>query len=268
MDAESIRSEVAFRLLPLERAGRPARAEELDPRRGAVRRRGVDGADRRRAAARARASSARSSARSRRTSARSCATASSRPTGSSSSCARRRASAAAAADEADARRPQRAAARRKKRRGADEAPATSSRGGLRRQSRRASATASSRECTPRTRKMPRTSWRTVSVVHVQLLRDLPRRVPLLEQPEHLHLAGGELRVRRRGLLVERLREEAEDPDDAPAVRERHRAELERHAAAVGGDEGARRVRVLLRPEHLPREELTCPLGGPRGRRPT
>ena len=45
MDAESIRSEVAFRVLPLERSGRPARAEELDPRRGAVRRRGLGGAD-------------------------------------------------------------------------------------------------------------------------------------------------------------------------------------------------------------------------------
>ena len=49
MDAESIRSEVAFRFSPVERPRRPARAEELDPRRGALRRRGLAGADRRRA---------------------------------------------------------------------------------------------------------------------------------------------------------------------------------------------------------------------------
>ena len=41
MDAESIRSEVALPLLPVERAGRPARAEELDAGRGALRRRGI-----------------------------------------------------------------------------------------------------------------------------------------------------------------------------------------------------------------------------------
>ena len=54
MDAESIRSEVAFRFSRSSGPGRPARAEELDEGRGAVRRRGLGGADRGRAPARAR----------------------------------------------------------------------------------------------------------------------------------------------------------------------------------------------------------------------
>ena len=45
MDVESIRVGSRLPLLPLERAGRPARAEELDARRGALRRRGLGGAD-------------------------------------------------------------------------------------------------------------------------------------------------------------------------------------------------------------------------------
>ena len=75
--------------LALERAGRPARAEVLDAGRGALRRRGVRGADGHAEAARRRRRPDRCCARSRRTSGASCATASSRSSGSSSSCARR-----------------------------------------------------------------------------------------------------------------------------------------------------------------------------------
>ena len=110
-------------VLPVERPRRPARAEELDPRRGAVRRRGLGGADRRRARGACSSGSARSCARSPRTSARSSATASSRPTGSSSSCARRRRSGGRGARRSRRAASQRAAARGEAPAGADEAPA-------------------------------------------------------------------------------------------------------------------------------------------------
>ena len=74
-------------LLTLERPGRAARAEELDARRGAVRRRGVDGPDAPPSGDGCSSGSGPSCGPSPRTSGRSSATASSRPSGSSSSCA-------------------------------------------------------------------------------------------------------------------------------------------------------------------------------------
>jgi hypothetical protein len=84
---------------------------------------------------------------------------------------------------------------------------------------------------------------------VELLRDLGRRPPVLQEPEHLLLPRREMRERRRGGHVGTLDDLPEDPDHVMAAHEAHRADLHADSITGGVDEDG----VDVRHPHLPRE---------------
>src|SRR5215813_864458 len=71
---------------------------------------------------------------------------------------------------------------------------------------------------------------------VELLRDLLRRAPLLEQAQHFGLARSQVPGRLARVLGGLARQEPEDADHLLASDQRHRAHLQRQAGSVGRDE--------------------------------
>jgi hypothetical protein len=90
---------------------------------------------------------------------------------------------------------------------------------------------------------------------MELGGDLLRRAALLQQAEHVDLAGRELRRWRLGRVVGVSFEQTEDADHPVAVQERNRADLHGHSCSGGRDQDAGRVRGRRRAEHLPGEQL-------------
>jgi hypothetical protein len=62
---------------------------------------------------------------------------------------------------------------------------------------------------------------------LELVRDLFGRTAVLEQAQHLALAGRQLRLRRRGFVLFYVDSLAEDADHPPAAAERDSADLDR-----------------------------------------
>src|SRR2546422_4995167 len=88
---------------------------------------------------------------------------------------------------------------------------------------------------------------------VELVGDLRGRVTSVEQPQHLGLAGSEVRMQRSlGLLLDSY-DLAEDADDMAAGVERHGAELDLDPVAVRVDQNALYIGHPGAPDDLLRE---------------
>jgi hypothetical protein len=68
---------------------------------------------------------------------------------------------------------------------------------------------------------------------VELVSDLFRRAPMLQETKHLDLTRGEVRGRRCGCFVGVLVQEAEDADHPFTAHQRHRADLHRDPRTDG-----------------------------------